>query len=181
MSMATTISVNGTDGTTLAQSSGIRLVQDDSRALILRGQQPATRHGQPGIDAPEAISGGPAGTLAIQLTESQRSQGAVHMQVVDSSQSHRPPTHSEIPIGRDIRITAVGGISETGQNGGDGQHGLDGVDGMPASKGSDATNGTDGGNGGAAGRGSSGTNGGPSGDIHIILDESSTHLLMSVS
>jgi hypothetical protein len=52
---------------------------------------------------------------------------------------------------------------------------------MPASRGSDATNGTDGGHGGAAGRGSSGADGGPGGDLHIILDESSTHLLMAVS
>lgn len=55
------------------------------------------------------------------------------------------------------------------------------MDGFGATRGSDATNGTDGGDGGAAGQGSCGANGGPGGDIHIIVDESSTHLLMAVS
>ncbi|KAF2826494.1 hypothetical protein CC86DRAFT_417683 [Ophiobolus disseminans] len=179
--MTTTISVNGPDGVTLARSSGIRLVHNDSQALVLRGQQPATRHGQPASNAPPAIPGGPAGTLAVQISESQLSQGAIHVQVVESHQSHRLPTHSEVPIGRDLRLTAIGGVGEMGHNGGNGEHGLDGVDGMPASQGSDATNGTNGGDGGVAGRGSNGADGGSGGDIHIIVDESSTHLLMSVS
>jgi hypothetical protein len=179
--MATTISVNGADGATLARSTGIRLVEDGSQALVLRDQHSVTRHGQPGTNAPQAIPGGPGGTLAIQLSESQLSQGAIHVHLVDTSQPHSLPPDTELPIGRELRLTAVGGIGETGNNGGDGQHGLDGVDGTPASKGSDATNGTNGGDGGAAGRGSSGADGGPGGDIHIFVDESSTHLLMSVS
>lgn len=179
--MATTFSVNGADGVTLARSSGIRVVQDGSQALVLHNQQPATRHGQPGSDAPRAIPGGPAGTLAIQLSESQLSQGAIHVRVVDSSQAHRVPRDTEVAIGRDIRLTAIGGIGESGHDGGNGQQGLDGVNGMGASRGSDATNGTDGGDGGAAGRGSHGANGGAGGDIHIILNESSTHLLMGVT
>jgi hypothetical protein len=179
--MITTISVNGTDGVTLARSSGIRLVQENTQALVLHNQQPVTRHGEPGVNAPESISGGPAGTLAVLLSESQLSQGAIDVQVVDSTQSHRLPAHIEIPIGRDLRLTAIGGIGETGQDGENGQDGLDGVDGTPASKGSDATNGTNGGDGGAAGRGSSGADGGPGGDIHVIMHESSTHLLMNVS
>ncbi|KAH7393089.1 hypothetical protein BKA66DRAFT_567808 [Pyrenochaeta sp. MPI-SDFR-AT-0127] len=179
--MATTISVNGADGVTLARSSGIRVVQDGSQALVLRNQQPATRHGQPGSDAPRAVPGGPAGTLAVQLSESQLSQGAIHVQVIESSQAHRVPRDTEVAIGRDLRLTAIGGIGESGHDGGNGQQGLDGVDGTGATRGSDATNGTDGGDGGAAGRGSSGANGGAGGDIHIIMHESSTHLLMGVT
>ncbi|CAO2648302.1 Nn.00g075690.m01.CDS01 [Neocucurbitaria sp. VM-36] len=179
--MATTISVNGVDGVTLARSSGIRLVQDNSQALVLRNQQPATRHGRPGNNAHQAIPGGPAGTLAVQLSESQLAQGAIHVRVVESSQAHRLARDSEVPIGRDLRLTAIGGIGESGHGGEDGQRGMNGVNGIGATRGSDATNGTDGGDGGAAGRGSCGADGGPGGDIHVIIDESSTHLLMAVS
>jgi hypothetical protein len=178
--MATTISVNGTDGVTLARSSGIRLVEDHPQALVVRNHEPATRNGQPGSNAPEALPGGPAGFLAVHLAESRISQGAIDVRIVESTESHRLLPHTEVPIGRDLRLTAIGGIGETGHNGGDGQHGLDGVDGTPANKGSDATSGTDGGDGGAAGQGSNGADGGSGGDVHIMMNESNTHLLMNV-
>lgn len=108
--MATTISVNGADGATLSRSTDVRLVQNDTQALVLHDQRTATRHGRAGGNAPQAIQGGPAGTLAVQLSESQIAQGAIHVHVVECSQRHRFARDSEVPIGRDLRLTAIGGI-----------------------------------------------------------------------
>lgn len=179
--MTTVVSVNGEDGATLARRSGIRLVQDDSQALILRNQETATRDGRPGQNAPHAIRGGPAGTLAVRLSESNISQGAIRVERIEYSSTHQPPQNTEVPVGRNVLLTANGGDGECGHNGGDGQRGSDGVDGTGATKGSDATNGTNGGRGGDAGRGSNGGDGGSGGALHIIMHESNTHLLMAVS
>lgn len=184
--MATTISVNGLDGATLARSTGLtnglEQGQVESSALVLHRHDSAiTRHGSPGVIARQAVSGGPAGTLAIQLFESQTAQGAIHVRVLESTQAHHLPPATEVPVGRDLRVTAIGGIGESGHKGGNGQDGMDGVDGSDASRGSDATSGTDAGDGGAAGRGSNGAHGGAGGDIHVIMDQNSTHLIMAVS
>jgi len=177
--MATVISVDGEDGANLARSSGIRLVQDDPQAVVLRNHDVITRDGQPGRNAPRAVPGGPGGTVAVRLFESERSQGAIRVDVENFSSSHRPPRSTEVAIGRDLILTAIGGNGESGHTGGDGQSGMNGANGTDATKGSDATNGTDGGSGGDAGRGSSGGNGGLGGSIHVILGEHSTHLLMA--
>lgn len=179
--MATTISVNGQDGSTLARSSGIRLVQEDNQALVLRGTELATRNGRPGHNAPQAIRGGPAGTMVIQLFESELSQGAIRANVVDYRSAHRPPPTTEVPIGRDLVLTTIGGNGEAGHQGGHGQEGLAGANGTNATTRTDATNGTDGGRGGDAGQGSNGADGGEGGTLHVVVNENSTHLLMAVS
>lgn len=150
--MATTLSVDGPDGIALARRSGIRLVEEESQALVLRNQE-ITRNGRPGTHAPPAISGGPAGTLVVQLSESNLSQGAIRVQRRENRSVPRLPEVTEVPVGRDIRLTAIGGRGENGHEGGNGQGGLDGQDGTGASEADDATDGTDGGRGGDAGRG----------------------------
>jgi hypothetical protein len=151
--MATTLSVDGQDGATLASSSGIRLVQDESQALVLRNRDQATRDGRPGASARQAICGGPAGTLIVQLSESNLTQGGIRVQCRDNSSTHNLPEITEVPIGRDLRLTAIGGKGEEGMKGGDGQSGMKGEDGTDASEADDATNGMNGGRGGDAGRG----------------------------
>jgi hypothetical protein len=158
--MATTIWVNCVAGATLENISRTHRGQNDTQTLVLHGQL-ATRHGKPGPNSPPPVPGGPAGTVTLQLSESQLAQGAIHVHVVHCSYGHGIPQDTEVAIGKDLRLT--------------------GVDGMSASRGSDATNGTDGGNGGAAGQGSSGADGGAEGDIHIVVDENSIHLLIAVS
>jgi hypothetical protein len=86
----------------------------------VRNHQPATRHGQPRSDAPGALLDGPAGFLAVQLSESQISQGAIDVQIAESTQSHRLSAQADIIIGCDLRSTAIGGIGETGHKGRDG-------------------------------------------------------------
>jgi hypothetical protein len=61
---------------------------------------------------------------------------------------HRLPEITEVPVSRNIRLTAIGGKGENGHNGGNGQGGLDGQDGISATEVDDATDGTDGGRGG---------------------------------
>lgn len=41
---------------------------------------------------------------------------------------------AEIPAGRDVLFTAVGGDGQPGRNGGDGEDGMAGVDGAPATQ-----------------------------------------------
>jgi hypothetical protein len=91
----------------LARSSGIGLIEDRSQALVVRNHQPATRHGQPRSDAPGALFGWPAGFLAMQLSESQISQGAIDVQIADSTRSHRLPAQADIIIGCDLGLTAM--------------------------------------------------------------------------
>ncbi|KAL9618831.1 MAG: hypothetical protein Q9160_006490 [Pyrenula sp. 1 TL-2023] len=179
--MATTISVNGEDGAALAKRSGIRLVQDVEQALVLQNQSQATRDGRHGTNAPQAVRGGPAGTLAVQLSESNLSQGAIQVETIEYRSMQHPPRITEVSIGKNLLLTAIGGEGESGHHGGDGQRGLDGVEGTGATTASDATNGTDGGRGGDAGQGSNGGNGGPGGSIHIVVLENNIHLLMAVS
>lgn len=176
--MATVVSVNGQGGATLARSSGIRLVGDDSQGLVLFGRGAATRDGRHGRNAPQAVAGGPAGTLAVQLSQS-ATRGGILVERIEHRSAQNPPRRIEVPVGRDLVLTAIGGRGENGHNGGDGQRGEDGVNGTDATTGSDATNGTDGGRGGDAGRGSDGGDGGSGGAIHIIMSQHNTHLLMA--
>ncbi|KAF1848784.1 uncharacterized protein K460DRAFT_428134 [Cucurbitaria berberidis CBS 394.84] len=178
--MNTVISVDGEDGMVLAKRTGIRPGQE-SLALVLRGGWQGTRNGQAGEDTPRAIRGGPGGTLAVQLFESNVSQGAIRVERVNYSSADQHPQSTEVPVGRNILFTATGGNGECGGNGGHGQNGYNGTDGVGASKASDATDGTDGGMGGDAGQGSNGADGGPGGALHIIVRESNLHLLMAIS
>lgn len=60
------------------------------------------------------------------------------MDIIDFQSRQEPPTYAEIPAGRDVLFTALGGDGEPGRNGGDGQNGMDGVDGAPATRELDA-------------------------------------------
>lgn len=119
--------------------------------------------------------------LAVRLSKLNDTQGAIRVERMEARSTHRSPPVTEVPGGRDILLTAIGGEGEADQVEGDGQWGIDGVDGTYTTRPSDATNGTDGGRGGGAGRGTNGGNGGNGGTIDIILNEDSTHLLMAVS
>ena len=61
------------------------------------------------------------------------------MNVIESESRQKPPSTIEIPAGRDVLFTAVGGDGEPGHTGGDGQNGMDGVAGAPAARETDAT------------------------------------------
>jgi hypothetical protein len=177
--MSTRISVNGDDGTTLARTTGIHKTQF-SLALVRSNVNQATRDGLAGLDAPQAIRGGPGGTLVVGLFESSTTQGAIRVELVKHSSTQQPPQSTEVPIGRNVVLTAIGGDGEPGDDGGHGQSGLDGADGVGATTASDATNGTDGGRGGDGGKGSSGGSGGPGGELRIIVSEANIHLLMAI-
>ena len=51
----------------------------------------------------------------------------------------QPPQQLEVLIGRDLKLSAIGGKGESGHAGGDGQAGMKGADGAPATREVDAT------------------------------------------
>jgi len=65
---------------------------------------------------------------------------------------HLLPEITEVPVGRNIKLTAIGGKGENGHNGGNGQGGLDGQDGISATEVDDSTDGIERGRGGDAGQ-----------------------------
>jgi hypothetical protein len=77
--------------------------------------------------------------MTVELVESPVVQGGIRINVIkfESYQQLAPTT--EIPVGRDILLTARGGDGENGLDGGDGVDGMDGVDGVDATETSDAT------------------------------------------
>jgi hypothetical protein len=110
----TTTSVNRIAGATLARSNSIHLRQGDTHALVFHGQ-PATRHGQPGKNAPPPVPGGPAGTVAVQRSESQVAQGAIHVHIVECSHGYRIPQDMEVAVGRDLRLSRLGALESPGK------------------------------------------------------------------
>lgn len=99
--------------------------------------------GRPGRDAPLSTPGSPAGMLVVELSESRQIYGGIHVNVIEVVSRQQPPSSVEVPVGRDILFTAIGGDGESGQPGGDGQDGDDGTDGIEATRVSDATVGKD--------------------------------------
>jgi hypothetical protein len=75
----------------------------------------------------------------VELTESQAAQGSIHVAVVGVVSEHQIGTAFDVPVRRDILLTAIGGAGEDGQDGGDGQRGMNGVDGTAATRVADAT------------------------------------------
>ena len=98
---------------------GIRVVEEESLPLVLRERQ-AIRDGQPGKHAPQTIPGLPAGSMIIQISQSDRSQGAIQVQRRENRSVHLLPEITEVPVGRNIKLTAIGGKGENGPNGGNG-------------------------------------------------------------
>ncbi|KAI0438286.1 hypothetical protein F4803DRAFT_535612 [Xylaria telfairii] len=132
------------------------------------------------MDAPPSMPGSAAGHLSVQITESPVIQGGIRATVIASQSSNKLPSSIDVPVGRDLLLTAIGGNGEDGMNGEDGTDGRDGVDGTDASETSEATPGSDGGNGGSAGHGGNGGDAGDGGTIEIVVHEDQAHLLMAV-
>ncbi|KAF7506176.1 hypothetical protein GJ744_012156 [Endocarpon pusillum] len=173
------ISVDGQDGALIARSNGFSRVEPNNPVALVRQDQ--RRNGEHGTDAALPVPGSPAGLLAVDVTESEETQGGIRVNVIKSTGMEKPPASVEIPIRQDVLFTAIGGDGEPGGIGGDGQHGMDGTDGAIATRTSNATPGNDGGNGGNAGRGTNGGDGGHGGTINVFLAEDETHLLLACS
>lgn len=75
----------------------------------------------------------------MQLVESPVIKGGIRAIVVASQSSQELPSFVDVPVGRDLLLTAIGGNGEDGMNGEDGGNGHDGVNGVDASEVSDAT------------------------------------------
>ncbi len=85
------------------------------------------------------MPGGPAGFLAVQLSESNTITEGIHAQVIRHASRQQPPATVEVPARRDLLLTGIGGNGEDGHTGGDGQHGMNAIDGQPATREVDAT------------------------------------------
>ncbi|OCL06100.1 hypothetical protein AOQ84DRAFT_366097, partial [Glonium stellatum] len=173
-----TLSVDGQHGSIAAQAAGRREAEellDDDDVL------PEILDGRPGKNARPAIEGSRAGSIAVELLESTVVQGGIRVDMIRSESLQQPPSVVEVPVRRDILLSAAGGDGEAGNFGGDGGNGLDGKHGTAATRTADATPGANGGNGGNAGRGTDGASGGDGGDIEVRLHENNTHLLLATS
>jgi hypothetical protein len=98
-----------------------------------------TRDGRPGANARDATPGTQAGLLAVELTQSTTVQGSIHVDVARFESTQQPGGPFDVPIRRDILLTAIGGNGENGLDGGNGQRGIDGVSGTAATRVADAT------------------------------------------
>ncbi|KAK5123601.1 hypothetical protein LTR85_002639 [Meristemomyces frigidus] len=173
----TIIAVDGRHGADVVKA---RLHEDNPSTALVRQGTHRHRDGQNGQDAAPPINGGPGGRLAVELSESVESEGYLHAVVVRWDSWQQPVPAVDVPPGRDILLSAVGGSGEDGRKGRDGQSGLPGTEGLSATRETAATDGTDGGNGGNAGRGTDGGNGGDGGAIQVVLGAHSTHLLFAL-
>ncbi|GAW12934.1 hypothetical protein ANO14919_023070 [Xylariales sp. No.14919] len=176
------LSVDGQDGRLIAQSTGLRDLRTagDRQLQLYDRSAEYGRDGRPGMDAPRSIPGSAAGHLSVQIDESPEIKGGIRATVIASQSSHELPSFVDIPVGRDLLLTAIGGNGEDGMNGEDGVDGRDGADGVDASEASEATPGSNGGHGGNAGHGGNGGDGGNGGTIEILVHEDQAHLLMAV-
>lgn len=86
-----------------------------------------------------AVNGGPAGHLAVELSEAIESEGYLHAVVTEYNSWQQPAPSVEVPPGKDLLLSAVGGNGEDGRTGGDGQSGFPGAEGDPATRNVDAT------------------------------------------
>ena len=90
------------------------------------------RDGRDGQDAAPPFNGGPGGSFAVELSESVDSEGYLHAAVVRWESWQEPVQAIDVPPGRNILLSAVGGAGEDGRKGGDGRSGLRGIDGLSA-------------------------------------------------
>ncbi|GIZ44888.1 hypothetical protein CKM354_000807300 [Cercospora kikuchii] len=177
----TVISVNGQHADDFVKAQADYPNIND--ALVRPSEYNAQRdkHGEHGVDATTPMTGGPGGSLAVELSESTKQVGYIHAATLRWTGVRQPVINTEVAPRRKLLLSAVGGNGETGRKGGDGHPGLAGTAGAAATQMADAENGTDGGNGGNAGRGTNGGNGGDGGSIQILLGHDMTHLLYAVS
>ncbi|KAI0185555.1 hypothetical protein EV127DRAFT_502358 [Xylaria flabelliformis] len=190
------LSVNGQDGGFIAQSAGLRNSQTQGAHQLQLYDKSIEyrRDGRPGMDAPGSIPGSPAGHLSVQILESPVIKGGIRAIVLASESSHELPSSVDVPVGRDLLLTAIGGNGENGINGEDGVDGRDGVNGVDASETTEATvrtnnvytasfstdnNTTEAMVASSAGHGGNGGDGGDGGTIEIVVHEDQAHLLMA--
>ncbi|RYC54649.1 hypothetical protein CHU98_g11559 [Xylaria longipes] len=176
LKMNVKLSVDGQDGRLIAQSTGLRDLRTDSdRQLQLYDQSVEYgRNGRPGMGAPWSIPGSAAGHLSVEIVESPVIKGGLRATVLASQSSHELPSSIDVPVGRDLLLTAIGG------NGEDGDDGRDGVDGVDASETSEATVLMEAMAASSGGHGGNGGDGGDGGTIEIVVHEDQAHLLMAV-
>lgn len=77
--------------------------------------------------------------MTVELVESPAIEGGIRVNVVASESHQELAPFTDVPVGRDVLLTAKGGNGENGLDGGDGIDGMDGVDGVDATESSDAT------------------------------------------
>jgi hypothetical protein len=75
----------------------------------------------------------------VELLESTVVQGGIRVNVLQSQSLQQPPSAVEVPVGRDVLLTATGGDGEAGDFGGNGENGSDGEHGTAATRTTDAT------------------------------------------
>ena len=77
--------------------------------------------------------------MAFTLWESTTVAGGIYARLLRHASRQQPPSSVEVPAGRDVMFTAIGGTGEAGNIGSDGQPGMDGIDGTAATREVDAT------------------------------------------
>lgn len=75
----------------------------------------------------------------MELLESTVVQGGIRVNVLQAQSLQQPPSAVEVPVGRDVLLTATGGDGEAGDFGGNGGNGSDGEHGIAATRTTDAT------------------------------------------
>lgn len=125
--MTVTLSVDGQDGAFIAQSSGIRSLRDDNAlalalvrprqphcSLILTLRQPGeqNRTGRDGRNAPQAVRGSRGCHLPVELLESRAIDGGICVKVLASEAEQLLPEFTEVPVGKDVLFTSIGGAGE---------------------------------------------------------------------
>ena len=77
--------------------------------------------------------------MVVALSESQVQDGYVRATVIRSDSWQQPVPAVDVPPGREILLSSVGGDGEDGHGGGDGQTGLPGSEGLNATPEAEAT------------------------------------------
>lgn len=70
----------------------------------------------------------------MQIVESPVIKGGIRAIVLASQSSHELPPSIDVPVGRDLLLTAIGSNGEDGMNGEDGVDGQPGVNGVDSSE-----------------------------------------------
>ena len=84
------------------------------------------------------MTGGPGGSLAVELSESTEQVGYIHAATLRWTGLRQPVINTEVAPRRKLVLSAIGGDGETGRKGGDGHPGLSGTAGAAATQMSDA-------------------------------------------
>jgi hypothetical protein len=97
-----------------------------------------TVDGTDGLDAAPAIRGQPAGSLIVELIESEKAPEQVVVRAIGQVPENSVASSTQIPSQGMAVLQAIGGDGEPGRRGGDGQSGRDGIPGTDATRELDA-------------------------------------------